>query len=334
MVFLNFSGIRISAFVILFALPLINAKATSSDFDINAESAEVLMELNTAILNINADALELDNWFRRLFTSFTSKAERTSRSQRHSSRPKRYSPPQSNSRNPDSHSGRRGDLPSSDMSAVNNEPKMPLQASLRETYLYRGAWELGLSAGTAHALTDIADNKNLAPGEFMDYHTNNFDLSFGFFGRYVMNTWFAIKLGAEYTSLSASNISMLQNPEIPAVSFENEIFEFFGRTEFMIPALARSPLDIYGFFGIGIFFTDAQLFDENSLLVQVPDDYSQVQPFIPLGVGFNVRVSERLKLGYEFGWRNTIFHYLDGVRVPGQSYDKYFVNSLKISYKF
>jgi hypothetical protein len=325
---------RIRFLLILLLFLFVKTKQAKAE-EFIGETSTAETEYSFEFTNAGLVLMEQDNRFRRFFTrTFTSKAERTSQSQRHSNRPKRYSPPESNSRNPESYGGRRSDLPSSDISTTQNQPKLPLQPSLRDTYLYKGSWEMGLSLGTTHALTDIADNKALPPGEFLQYHTKNYDLSFGFFGRYKMSSWFAIKLGAEYSSISAENMAHLGNPDIPAVSFENEIFEFYGRTEFMLPALARSPVDIYGFVGIGIFFTDAQLFDQNNLPVQVPDDYSQVQPLIPIGFGANVRVTERLKLGYEFGWRNTIFHYLDGIKVPSNSYDRYFVNQLKISYMF
>jgi hypothetical protein len=262
-----------------------------------------------------------------------SKAQTTSRSQRHPLRRKhKYSKPESNSEKPESHSRSRAES-NSDMSSVSNAPKMPLQSSLRETYLYRGVWELGVSIGAVHAITDLANNKNLAPGDFISYHTQNYDMSFGFFGRYAMNSWFAINLGLEYASLSADN-NLGITSEIPAVRFENDIFEFYGRTEFMLPALARSPWDVYVFAGIGILFTDARLYREDNIFITLDDDYSQVQPFLPLGAGFNYLIAQKLKLGYEFGWRNTVFHYLDGVKIPASAYDKYFMNSFKLSYRF
>ncbi len=315
-------------FLIIFS-PGIAASEITSENNIIIAQAQLFESQNQFLFN------EQDNFFRRLFgLKKRTKAERSSRSQRHSSsRPERYSPPESNSRDPESYSGRRAES-GSDMGSTTNTPKAPLHTSFRDKYHNRGQWELGFSFGSAHAITDIAGNKNMSLSSSASYHTQNFDLNFGFFARHIMNSWFAINLGAEYVSLSAQNLDLIQNPDIPAVRFENDIFEFYGKTEFMLPALERSPLDIYGFIGIGIFFSDARIFQENDMLVQITDNYSQVQPVIPLGFGVSFKPIERLKIGYEFGWRNTIFHYLDGVNVANEKYDSYFLNSFKISYSF
>ena len=219
------------------------------------------------------------------------------------------------------------------MSVVRNTPKPPLYTSRRDQYTAFGHWELGLLLGSSHTLTDIGGSKGLGFGDFADYHTSNFGLSGGVYGRYIMNDWFALNLGMNFASLSAERDQPLQVGNNEVLRFQNEIFEFFSNTEFRLPNLARTPWDIYGFIGIGVFFSDASIYGVNDQLITTQDDYSQVQPFIPFGGGFSVKVTNTLRLGYELGWRNTIFHYLDGVK-KDNTYDHYFLNSLKIGFTF
>ncbi len=141
-------------------------------------------------------------------------------------------------------------------------------------------------------------------------------------------------MGMDYANLSGQapfNEGLTENDPF---SFSNDIFEFFAKTEFMLPMLSRSPFDIYGFAGIGVFFSDARVFNANDRLLENSVDYSQVQPVIPMGFGFSYRLPNSLRIGYEFGWRNTIFHYLDGVQMTQDNYDNYFFNNLKISFGF
>lgn len=277
-----------------------------------------------------------DNFFRRLFgLSKKTEAQKRSRSQRHAtSRPERYSPPPSSSQNPESQGGRNRNLPSSDMSAVRNTPKPPLHSSMRDQYYGLGLWELGLSVGTSHAITDLGMGKNVAFGDFASYQTSNFGLNIGFFTRYRMNEWFALSLGMDFLTLSAENPMGETFNDFEVARFTNDVFEFFTKTELYMPGLSRSPFDLYGFVGIGIFFSDARVYNSQGRLVDLQIDYSQVQPVIPMGVGFAVQVTPTFRVGYEFGWRNTIFHYLDGVKLNGDKYDRYFLNGLKLGLTF
>lgn len=297
---------------------------------VETESFEQI-DLSFALANL----VENDNWLRRLLgIKPRTVAERKSRSQRHSkTRPQRYRPPASNSQNPQP-MGRPGGVGrSSDMSAVRNTPKPPLQRSRRNTHQSLGIWELGFTFSTSHAITDISGNKNLPIGDFADYHMSNFSYGAGIYGRYLMNDWFAMNLGMNFANLTAARTDGVDYQDRQIYSFNNDIFEFFAKSEFRLPALAPSPFDLYGFVGFGLFFSDASLYDQNERLVTITQDYSQVQPFIPFGGGFSVKLTNTLKLGYEFGWRNTIFPYLDGITVDN-NYDHYFFNSLKIGFIF
>lgn len=325
-------------FVLLIVFMVVFAKENSaaSHEKISSDQDLTVEAFNTINHFSEYSQLQLhDNFFRRLFGSRKTKAERSSRSQGHSNKPQRYTPPPSQSQDPQSYSPKSsGASASSSNQAVRNEPKPPLHTSLRDQYQTLGTWEAGFSLGTSHTITDIAENKGLEWSEFADYHTNNFNLKFGFFTRYIMNEWFALSLGMDYANLSGQVPFGENLPENLPFRFTNDIFEFYAKTELMLPLLARSPFDLYGFVGIGLFFSDARVFDVRDRIVESDVDYSQVQPVIPMGMGFSYKLPNGLRLGYEFGWRNTIFHYLDGVRMTRDNYDNYFFNSLKISYSF
>jgi hypothetical protein len=276
-----------------------------------------------------------DNFFRRLFGERTksSSGPRKSNSKKHkSTRPQRYSPPASSSQNPESH-GNGGSNQQSDMSSVRNTPKPPLQRSRKDEYQNLGLWEVGFSVSSVHALTDIGASKGLGMSEFSKYHTSNYSFGGGIFGRYIMNDWFAMNLGMNFVNISAGINDPMDYADADVYSFNNDIFEFYGKTEFRLPGLSTSPFDLYGFVGIGILFSDATIFGFNDRLITTQEDYSQVQPFIPFGGGFAVKVTDKIRIGYEFGWRNTIFHYLDGVKID-DTYDHYFLNSIKIGFVF
>ena len=74
--------------------------------------------------------------------------------------------------------------------------------SLRDAYFLQGNLEIGVSAGTFHVVSDLAGTKELTPQEFLNYHTNNFDLWTGLFVRYVMNDWFALRFTGGYSSIT------------------------------------------------------------------------------------------------------------------------------------
>ncbi len=325
--------VLLSLCMVLFAN---NSQAAKSEKETSLSlNEQCIMGLNFSLITLEQPNTS-DNFFKRLFGSKKTKAERSSRSRRHpSSRPQKYTPPPSRSQNPDTYAGRTsGPSYSSNSQHISNNPKPPLHTSLRNQYHSTGLWEVGFSLGTAHTITDISANKGLSFGDFADYHTNNYSFKLGFFTRYIMNNWFALNMGMDYANLSGQapfNEGLTENDPF---SFSNDIFEFFAKTEFMLPMLSRSPFDIYGFAGIGVFFSDARVFNANDRLLENSVDYSQVQPVIPMGFGFSYRLPNSLRIGYEFGWRNTIFHYLDGVQMTQDNYDNYFFNNLKISFGF
>ncbi len=311
---------------------LLTSQAQSSETSAEIKATEFYQQED--LYRGNTLALVSDNFFRRLFGRKKSSIarERSQSKEHNTSRPQRYSAPPSNSQNPGSYDGNSGSS-HSDMTAVRNTPKPALQRSLKEQYESIGTWEMGFTFGTAHSITDVGANKGFGASDFVQYHTKNFSFSGGLYGRYLLNNWFALNMGMNFANLSYTRDEPMRALGVDVYRFNNDIFEFVGKTEFHLPSLSQTPFDIYGYVGIGVLFSDATVYDLNDRLINTQDEYSQVQPFIPFGGGFSVKLTNSVRLGYELGWRNTIFHYLDGVK-ENDSYDHYFLNNIKIGFTF
>ncbi len=244
----------------------------------------------------------------------------------------RHTPPSSNSRNPQTLNGRRGQVNyTTNADFIQNRPSIPIQPTLREQRLATGKWELGVLLGTSHSVTDIQKNKNLEFIDFVDYQASNFEYGFGIFTRYQAASWFALNGGMKYALLTGAN-KPPADFEYESYSFENNIFEFFLKTEFHAPFLQNTASKAYIFSGVSVYFTEVSLKDGDGQIHPITDDFEQIQPALPFGIGYSYTFSNFISVGYEFGWRYTPFHYLDGVVTDERSYDSYFFNMLTISY--
>ncbi len=242
-----------------------------------------------------------------------------------------YMPPRSNSIDPGFFPRRAKVKYTANASFVKNVPSRPLSPSIREEHLTIGTWELGILLGTSHSITDIQNNKSLGFGDFISNQTSNLNFGFGGFARYKAATWFSVSGGIKYARFSGTNEPPVDF-EFEAFSFENSLYEFFIKTEFYAPFLEYSPSDIYLFSGVTVFLSDVSLKDADDQSHAITDDFEQIQPAMPFGLGYSYTVYNSVKVGYEFGWRYTLFHYLDGVKVDDRNYDSYFFNMITISY--
>ncbi len=225
-------------------------------------------------------------------------------------------------RNERSHAPRRS---YSIAGSVNSEPVIAYHGSGDQLNNDLGVWFLGLSLGTSHSITDIQGNKGMAFGDFVDYHTNynSFNHSLGVFTKCLVSNWFSLKGGMNYARFSGANTNK---------SFENDVFEFFIKTEFHAPFLKFSPSSIYLFSGLSAFFSDLTVRDANGEVMSADDDFSHIQPAMPIGLGYSFQFNNGFRLGYEFGWRYTLFSHLDGYEGDDKHYDSFFFNQLSLSY--
>lgn len=230
--------------------------------------------------------------------------------------------------------GGSGTIPQSDMSAVQNTRKEPLNSTMRQSFFTAKNWDMGLNIGSAYAITDVSMNKDYSFGEHTNAAFNDLNFNFGFFTRYKFTNVFALQMGFDYAQFEGSNNLNIETTRFGSYRFENDIFEFSLKTELHIPYRQSFPLRIYAFTGLTAFFNDVTLYDNKGFKDNREDDYSQVQPSIPIGIGLFYRFNNNAKIGTEFGYRKTIFDYLDGAKGDHKAYDGFMLNALKISFSF
>lgn len=212
-----------------------------------------------------------------------------------------------------------------------NEPRAPVGPSYRDKYFGQSKREVGLNLGTAHAFTDLTGTKNVPLPEALDYQVQNPDLTIGVFARFRVVEWFGLSVALDYTQFSGMDQTG-QYPDYESYTFENQVVELGGKIEFFAPMPFGSPLDIYGFSGLSILYNDPRVFNAAGEETNPIQSMNLFQPAIPLGVGINVRLTPRMKLGYELGYRHLVYNFLDGVFIPGTGYDAYLYSQVKLSY--
>ncbi|GEM_PF-1668052 len=270
--------------------------------------------------------------FRWLFGERRSPSAASSRSEPHSNEPKKKdATPDSRSVDPGEVGDDRGRRVSTSSSPpTTSQRREPLGPSLREEYYGVGSREIGISLGTAHSFVDLTGTKSMGFGDNLDYQFSNIDLAAGLFARFRVNNWFGLNVGLDYARFSGEDTEgLLENHAFHR--FENDVFEASGKMEFFIPMRSATIFDIYGFGGISLFYTNPDLFDQTGTSVAVEASYSQIQPAIPFGIGISGLVGNRVKIGYELGYRYTVLNSLDGVEIPDTRYDSYLFNALKVS---
>jgi hypothetical protein len=317
------AGLMVGAIIIMNPQMGLGSQNITTTHD---ENLQLIENLHITQLEQSVDILK---WlgFRR-----GPKSEKTRSGEHNPMRPQRYTPPPSNSQSPSPFAS-DSKARNSKLHSVRNTPKPPLYNSRRDQQFTTGIWEFGVSVSTTHTIGEIGGARDFSGSEFLRYHASNNSYGMGIYTRYLMNDWFSVHAGLKFINLSATSDEPFSYQNHRVYSFNNDIFEFSGQSEFRIPALASSPLDLYGFLGIGMLYNDVTIFNQNNQSLATSDEYNHLQPFIPLGAGISLKITNNWKIGYEFGWRNTIFHFLDGVR-QADAYDHYFLNSIKIGYVF
>lgn len=170
-------------------------------------------------------------------------------------------------------------------------------------------------------------------GDMIDYQVSNHNLNAGVFARFRIADWFGISMSFDYTGFSG--VLPVGNPgDVPEeiYSFENTVMEFGGKVEFFVPMNYGSPVDIYGFTGLSVFYNNPRIFGVTGNELVIVQSVNVLQPALPIGFGVNFRVVPRFKLGYEMGYRYLVYNFLDGIIVSGSNFDSYLYNQVKVSY--
>ncbi|MEM8906873.1 MAG: DUF6089 family protein [Bacteroidota bacterium] len=179
--------------------------------------------------------------------------------------------------------------------------------------------EVGLLFGASGYQGDLSPSNNRL-GNFSDLGG-----SFGIFGRYSPNRLWSYRVGLTYGVVSADDAnSESESRRRRNLNFRSRILELSAVGEFNFLGRDRrfSP---YVFGGVALFNFNPQaefqgqrvdlqpLGTEGQGMDNFPGRYSRTQLSIPLGLGFNFAINDRLKLGVETGLRKTFTDYLDDV---------------------
>ncbi len=141
------------------------------------------------------------------------------------------------------------------------------------------------------------------------------------FHRTNLSDFFSFKVGVTAGKLTGSDskgqIDVFSSQR--DASFDMFLLETSGVLEYHFldwrseKSLVRWTPYVFG--GVGIFFMSGQ---QNK-----PEEYSNVQPVIPFGVGFKYILNPKWYLGLEGGARKTFFDYLDNVSETNTSIKNY-----------
>jgi hypothetical protein len=195
---------------------------------------------------------------------------------------------------------------------------MPLLTKAQTFYAY-GSQQRSLiltgAVGTASYFGDMKD-----PGDLIDTKpTLSIGLQHYFYPRISGRaelTMFSLKGDDESSSDPSRQVRNLSfkatNFELNAVGII-DLFPLGGRRFYQ-----RPNINAYAFGGIGLMYMNpkAELDGETYALQPLKTenvDYSRIQPVIPFGLGFRIKVNPFMNIGIESGWRLIFTDYLDDV---------------------
>jgi outer membrane protein OmpA-like peptidoglycan-associated protein len=185
-------------------------------------------------------------------------------------------------------------------------------------------WEAGLFAGAANAYGDLVDTRLI--------QFNRTNLAYGGFIRYNASRNLSIRASYLRGKLEGSDMDS-ENLSQRGLSFESSIneiavvgqWDFWGHKRYDDRGGFHRTLSPYAFAGFGVGLTDLTT-DYSSIMgdpameekaARDMQNSTNTQIAIPLGVGVNVDLSERLLFSFEFGFRPVFNDYLDGVSTIG-----------------
>ncbi len=210
--------------------------------------------------------------------------------------------------------------------------RRPIAPSRRSRIYQQLGWDLGANVGTAYSLTDVSGLSIDQRPSFLNTQWNTLSMNLGAFARYKFHELFAVSGTFNYARVHGADSLAGRARNF---SFDNNIIEVAVNYEVFVPnSSPRFPFSFYGFIGLAAFYHNPNLRVPNPPPADFTlDQYSNIQPAIPMGLGFNYSITQDMKIGYEIGWRKTFFDYLDGFTRPwSRGSDSYYFGSLKFSY--
>lgn len=195
-----------------------------------------------------------------------------------------------------------------------------------------GVWDIGFNFGTANSLTDLSGRPDIRVRLFLyDTQWRSTNLNAGMFTRFRYSPNLAFVL--EYNIARMTAADSLGHRKSRGYSFRNDIFEAAFMAEYYPSIIKRLPLEVYGFVGFALFFNNPKVYLHSGFVHEL-DDFSRIQPAIPLGAGLKYLHRSNLQLGAKIGWRKLFTNYLDGLATieEGRN-DSYYFISLSLGYR-
>lgn len=168
--------------------------------------------------------------------------------------------------------------------------------------------EIGLLGGTSYYLGEVNPSIQVL---------NELNPTIGLFYRKNTSTRYALRFGANYGKLSATdNISGTKLSDYRNLSFSSDLIEGYGILEFnflpyQINNYRTSSFSPYVFIGAAVFRVAPEI--KNNATGAVISSGSLIAPSIPFGLGVKFNLVQNLGIGIEWGMRKTFTDEIDGL---------------------
>ncbi len=180
--------------------------------------------------------------------------------------------------------------------------------------------ELGVSGGFSQYFGDLQP----------DYEARENNASFGFFARYNWSRNLAIKVQFLQTTLTGDDANQkgFNTFEVNRnLSFKARLFELglqgeWNITKFDVRADKTTAPYLFGGLALiysnpraalGDYWYDLQPLGTEGQTLEGGKKYSKLAVAFPVGAGIKISLSERVNIGFDFGYRFTLTDYLDDV---------------------
>ena len=195
-------------------------------------------------------------------------------------------------------------------------------------------WEIGASLGKANYLGDLVEPS---------FTFSQSEFAFGTLLRYRWKDHINFRSNLLIGKLVGDDENY-QITQDRGASFETSFMEISILAEYDLFALPingkgawKERVAPYGFLGLGFSLIDPSIqFDSNSpeISSDLAEQYSDIQPVVPIGVGIKYNALKNVTVGLELGIHFTFTDYLDGVSQSGDpgNNDQYVSWGLVVSY--
>ena len=172
-------------------------------------------------------------------------------------------------------------------------------------------------------------------------------VSYGAFLRYQVSDKLKAKINVVLGFISGADKNDKKGSIRPrGWSFSSNLLEVsvvgeyhpFGRKRYGETGLFRRQVSPYAFAGFGMINANPKVSvtDPNDAALFPESDFNATSLCFPVGLGVRVDLLENISIGFEGGWRPTLYDYLDGVSQTGNpdGKDLYVFFGATLSYFF